>query len=229
MVRVWVQHHTVFWKVPQKHIDTLTNMGLSALRLRPKHYSVHLHSSSHGSQSLTLKGRSQTIYWSTVICWRLSHSNLPEIPNSIHLTLALSLSTLLIGWACPGDNSLLTPWYQMASVIPTDKRTSEKDFEAFSWSWQLKMFEKHCLRNHSLGNSESVKVFNVFTQTILSSPTSPIHSHTQNKRTNKPQKPQPYFCPLCRTYSSNGNTNRCTSTSARYGFLGVKYHLLSLP
>lgn len=85
------------------------------------------------------------------------------------------LSTLLIRWACPRDNSLLTPWYQMASVIPTDKslsendcitRTSEKDFKAFSWSWQLKMFEKHCLRNHSLGNSESVKVFNVFTQTI---------------------------------------------------------------
>lgn len=97
MVRVWVQHHTVFWEVPQKHIDTLTNMGLSALRLRPKHYSVHLHSSSHGSQSLTLKGRSRTIYWSTVIWWRLSHSNLPEIPNSIHSTLQLkTLSPIAI-------------------------------------------------------------------------------------------------------------------------------------
>ena len=90
MVRAWVQHHTVFKEVPQKHNDTLTDMGLSALRLRPKHYSLllllfHFSLVLNGSQSKTLKGVALPIYWSTFSYLSLIH--LPGTTNKIQLIL----------------------------------------------------------------------------------------------------------------------------------------------
>lgn len=122
MVRAWVQHHTVFKEVPQKHNDTLTNMGLSALWLRPKHYFFFLCSCSF---SLILMAVSRKLwrevlylfYWSTFTLSNLSAIHLPEIPNRNHLILQ-SKHRALHGHppsiharhdkACPCDNPLLT-------------------------------------------------------------------------------------------------------------------------
>lgn len=61
MVWAWVLSHTVFKKVPQKHNDTLTNMGLSALR--PKQHAPLLLLLSWQSSG-TLKVGALPNYWS---------------------------------------------------------------------------------------------------------------------------------------------------------------------
>lgn len=116
-------------------------MGLSALWLRPKHYSLSVLlflSCSHGSQSKTLKGgRSSTFLLVHVI---------PEI--FYHPSTSLKHQTKSIWFyspkpkalhghppfiharhdkACPCDNSLLTLLVQMVSVTLTD--------QSLFWEW----------------------------------------------------------------------------------------------
>lgn len=92
-------------------------------------------SCSHGSQSKTLKGEALHIYWSMFMSY-LSSIHLPETPDKIHLILQ-STAQALPGHppsiharhdkACPCEDSLLTPLFQMVS----DARTDQSLF----WEW----------------------------------------------------------------------------------------------
>lgn len=167
-------------EVPQKHNDTLTDMGLSALWLRPKHCSplllIHF---SLVLMAVSLKPWREGLY--TIIgpclcCFYLSPIPLPETPDK-SIWFYSPKPQALHGHpssiharhdkAYPCENSLLTLPCQVDSVSLTDlslfwewlhHKDIKKDFKAvfffFSKAGNSNCPKKHYLRHHSLGTSD---------------------------------------------------------------------------
>lgn len=124
-----VQDHTVFKEVPQKHNDTLTNMGLSALSAQTKAPSpppdFAFISCSHGSQSETPKAGRRATYWSIFTLVHIYSGTFH--PSSLKpYSSSQSKSSMLSTKKCPCNNFLLPLLYQM-SFSPIISLLSGKD------------------------------------------------------------------------------------------------------
>lgn len=232
-------------------------MGLSALQLRPKHYCLLL--LFHFSlvlMAVSLKPWREGLYLfiGPRLCY-LSPIQLLEISDKIHLILQ-SKPQALHGHpssihrhdkACPCDNSLLTLLFQIVSVTLTDQilfwewlhhkdiREGLQGFVFLKLATQIvrKALPKTPLTGKWCG-SDRVQKRNLKWMNESVRIQSEFFIFTSPKQINKKMiktKIKPYFHSFFRNYSSRGDTywEHQTLTSASYGFLGVKHHLLSLP
>lgn len=127
MVRIWVQHHTVF---ERSHKSTLIHWQTWDFQHSNSDQSTLLFPCSHLLMAVRLwredlKGPPLSLVTYNTLSSLINQKELISfcIPNHERSWL----STLHACEARPRDNSPLTTWYQTVSAVPADKSLSEND------------------------------------------------------------------------------------------------------